>query len=360
MYMHRFCTFLILLTALLISPPVLSAAQPLKVGVYECPPFVIKNDDNTYFGLSIRLWQQIAENKKLNYSISEYSLDDLISGVGDGTIDVGVSCLSITPDRETMVDFSHSFFETHLSIAVKKQGLLASILNIFKNKKLLIFLAIGCGSACVIGGIFYLLEHKINEKLYSTESTGRKLTEGFILGLLFITKGPFNYYEFRTLSGRVIAVCLAVLTTFFLASFTAILASSFTLGLLGKEITSINDLVNKRVGAKVHTTASELLDGSGVIHRKFETTEELIAALENNAVEAIVADDAVLRFLIKNGKEAGKYNNLHVLPYRFEKQNYGFALKEDSPYLEELNREMLKIRKSTKWRQALLHYLNIQ
>ena len=50
--------------------------------------------------------------------------------------------------------------------------------------------------------------------------------EGFILGLLFITRGPVNYYEFQTLTGRVLTVLLAVFTTLFVASITAILASS--------------------------------------------------------------------------------------------------------------------------------------
>lgn len=353
---------LILIVLLALSPATyaVSAEQPLVVGVYECPPFVMKNDDGTYSGLSMRLWENIADNRKFKYTVSEYSLDDLITGIGDGDIDVGVSCISITPFRETTIDFSHSFFETHLAIAVKKQGLLDSILNILMNKKFLFILAIGGGSACVIGGIFYFLEHNINEKLYSTDSTGRKLIEGFILGLLFITKGPFNYYEFRTLAGRVIAVCLAVLTTFFLASLTAILASTFTLGLLGKDIKSINDLVTKSVGAKVHTTSSEYLNSSGVIHRTYDSIEELIRALDNRQVEAIVADDAVLRFQIKNGKEEGRFKDLSVLLHRFEKQNYGFALQEDSPLLEQVNRELLKIRKSARWRQTLLRYFDTQ
>jgi polar amino acid transport system substrate-binding protein len=45
-----------------------------------------------------------------------------------------------------------------------------------------------------------------------------------------------------------------------------------------------------------------------------------------------------------------------VLPYQLEKQNYGFIITENNSYEEEINRALLKIRESRKWRKILVDY----
>ena len=51
---------ILVLGALAILAPQSEAADKHKgrVGVYECPPFVINNGDGTYSGLSMLLWKQ--------------------------------------------------------------------------------------------------------------------------------------------------------------------------------------------------------------------------------------------------------------------------------------------------------------
>ncbi|OAN13081.1 ABC transporter substrate-binding protein [Photobacterium jeanii] len=345
---------LILLFCALFASP--SHSKSINVGSYECPPFVMKNEDGTYTGLSIQLWQKIADSLGLSYEITSHELKPLLDDVASGAVDIGVSCISITEERELVLDFSHSFYETSLAIAVKEKGHLHTLFNILTNKKLLTILGVVFAVAAFVGAIYYLLEHKVNDKLYSMSSRPARLLEGFLLGLLFITKGPFNYYEFKTLTGRFITVLLAVSTTFFIASITAILASTFTLGLLSSDIKSPKDLANIKVGAKLASTSSVYLTNQSIVHRTYESTDEMLEALNKREVDAIVADDAVLKYLIKKAKEAGEYSDISVLPYQFEKQNYGFAISDNSPYEEDLNRALLKIRKSPEWRQALSQY----
>ncbi|MGF1734405.1 transporter substrate-binding domain-containing protein [Photobacterium satsumensis] len=343
---------------LLTSPAAAYASNEsnVKVGSYHCPPFVIESKTDAPSGLSIYLWEQIASELGVNYEFSHHELGDLLERVSTKKLNIGVSCISITPEREEILDFSHSFYETHLAIAVKQQGHLSSIKNIVTNKKLWLVLGIAFIAAGIVGGTYYLLEHKVNDKLYSMRSNRAQMIEGFILGLLFITKGPFNYFEFKTLTGRVLTVILAILTTFFIASITAILASTFTLGLLNSDIKGPNDLANLTVGAKVDSTSSLFLTSHSIVHRSFESTNDLLEALNNDQVEAIVADDAVLKYLIKTAKESGKYETLSVLPYQFEKQNYGLVLENNSPHREKLNRALLKIRHSPEWQQILNKY----
>ena len=97
------------------------STQKLIVGVKEAPPFAIKQADNTWSGLSIELWQTIATDLQLSYAWRELDLPGLLQGVADGSLDVGVAALTITPERERLFDFTQPFYITGLGIAVPAQ-----------------------------------------------------------------------------------------------------------------------------------------------------------------------------------------------------------------------------------------------
>lgn len=333
-----------------------ASSAPLKVGVYPCPPFVISSMEGEWSGLSVELWEQIAKEMSVEYTLETHRLDDLLNSIKTEQIDVGVSCISITPERELFADFSHSFYETHLAIAVKKQGYLQTLHAIFFNPALWLIIGAVVFVSGVIGAFFYLLEHGENEKLYSMKSRTGRLLESFIMGLLFITRGPFNYFEFKSLTGRIATVFIGVFSMLFIASITAVLASKLTLSQGSSHIEGVNDLANVEVGAKVATTSSLMLTSFGIRHKSYVDMPRLLAALEDGEVEAIVADDVVLKYMIGNGRISGQFEDLEVLPYQLEKQNYGFIITENNLYEEEINRALLKIRESRKWRKILVDY----
>ena len=293
----------------------------------------------------------------LDYSIEQYGLKEMLEAVTQGKADVAVSCLSITQEREKIVDFSHSFYETHLAIAVKQHGFLQTLKNFFYNKRLFIVLGIVVGVAALIGGILYLLEHNINDKLYSMKNKGGKLMEAFIAGLLFVTSGPIRYYEFKTLSGRILTAFLAVGSTVMIASITALLASTFTLDQMHSEITGPQDLAKVKVGVIKASTSFEYLQEQGINSRTFSDRQELLAALDDGRLDAVVGDDAVLKYKIKAAQAEGRYETLSVLPFVFEKQNYGFALPDESPHLEMLNQALLSVRDTPEWKVENAKYI---
>ena len=330
-------------------PGVAEPAAPLRVGVYECPPFVIREADGVFDGLSIGLWNGVAQMLGLTYEFIDLDLAGVLDGVAAGDLDAAISCVSITPEREEFIDFSHSFYETHLAIAVRQQGMLGLLAGFLSNRQALMILGGILGLAALVGGLFFLLEKGSNAKLYSRPSRAGRMTEAFIMGLLFITRGPVNYYEFHTLAGRVLTVLLAIFTTLFLASFTAVLASSFTLDRLQSQIGGPEDLANVTVGVKAASTASEYLDARGITYRAFADTDAVLTALESGLIDAAVGDDPVLKFEIRQAQEVGALQQLLVLPHQFEKQNYGILLPTDSPLVEGVNVSLLRVREDEGW-----------
>jgi polar amino acid transport system substrate-binding protein len=315
------------------------------------------NDNGQPSGISIFLWDNIAEQLGLQYNIEQYGLEEMLEAVAQGKADIAVSCLSITHEREKIVDFSHSFYETHLAIAVNQQGFLQTLKNIFYNKRLFIVLGIVVGVAALIGGILYLLEHRTNNKLYSMKTKGGKLMEALISGLPFITSGPIRYYEFKTLSGRTLSAFLAIGSTVMIASITALLASAFTIDLMHSTITGPQDLAKVKVGVMEASTSFAYLQEQGINSRTFSDRQELLTALDSGSLDAVVGDDAVLRYKIKAAQAGGKYETLSVLPSVFEKQNYGFALPDESPHLEMLNQALLYVRDTPEWKVEIVKYI---
>ena len=352
-------TTLFLLAFLIFSAYPLSAQsveRKVRVAARICPPFVM-NENGKFSGISIFLWDKIAEQLDLEYSIELYGLNEMLEAVVQDKADIAVTCLSMTDEREKIIDFSHPFYETHLSIAVKQHGFLHSIKNLFYNKKLFIALGIIVGVAALIGGILYLLEHKINDTLYSMKNKGGKLMEAFIAGLLFVTSGPIRYYQFKTLTARILTAFLAVGSTIMIASITALLASAFTIDQMSSEIKGPQDLAKVRVGAIEASTSFEYLQEQGINSRTFSDRQELFAALDDGQVDAVVGDDVVLKYKIKESQTEGRYENLTVLPFVFEKQNYAFALPDESPHRELLNQLLLAVRDTSEWKVEINKYI---
>lgn len=348
--------FLVLILFLAYPVYAQSAERKVRIASRICPPFVM-NDAGQFSGISIFLWDKIAEQLDLEYSIELYGLNEMLEAVVQDQADIAITCLSMTDEREKIIDFSHPFYETHLSIAVKQHGFLQTLKNIFYNEKLFIAIGIIVIVAALIGSILYLLEHRVNDKLYSMKNKGGKLMEALISGLPFVTSGPIRYYEFKTLSGRTLSAFLAVGSTVMIASITALLASAFTLDQMHSEITGPQDLANVKVGVMEASTSFEYLQEQGITSRIFSDRQELLAALDNGQVEAVVGDDVVLKFKIKEGQTKGKYENLTVLPFVFEKQNYAFALPDESPHRELLNQLLLAVRDTPEWQVEINRYI---
>jgi polar amino acid transport system substrate-binding protein len=348
---------------LLMSAQAESGPQPptrLHVGAAECPPFVIREGESLT-GLGIFLWDRVAAEMGVDYDITLYPLGAMLEDMGrekePRLVNVGVSCLSITAEREKFIDFSHSFFETHIGIAVRQSGFLETFAAIMKNPVFLRGLGIFFGVAALVGALFFLLERGANSKLYTMETRRGKLLEAFLVGTVFITRGPINFWEFKSLTARVMATLLAISATFLIAGMTAILASAFTVQSLRSQVNGLQDLAKMRVGALASSTSSRFLHQNGIAHQTRDDLVPLIEELESGGLDAVVADAAVLKYTLKQGKDQGRYASLSVLPYEFDSQNYGFALEPQSPFVEDLNRALLTVRKTEAWRSKVLEYL---
>lgn len=85
----------------------------------------------------------------------------------------------------------------------------------------------------------------------------------------------------------------------------------------------------------------------------------MLDELVQGRLDAVVADDPVLRYEIKSGIETGQHRDLFVLPNQFNRQNYGLVLSENLTILEEVDRAALAVKASGVWAERIGRYLGM-
>src|SRR5262249_46454252 len=89
------------------------STTPLRVGVYLVAPYGGQNNEGLFVGASVDLWRRGAEHLKWQCQLIPLSqIGGLLSGLENGTYDVGIGAITVTPERLARVDFS---YPTHRS-----------------------------------------------------------------------------------------------------------------------------------------------------------------------------------------------------------------------------------------------------
>src|SRR5262245_10334000 len=99
-------------------------AQPetLRVGTRIVRPFVFEDGGNLT-GFSVDLWQEIAAQLNVRTEwITKGTVRDLLDATQANEVEVAISAISITEEREKGWDFSHPMFEAGLQILIPAQG----------------------------------------------------------------------------------------------------------------------------------------------------------------------------------------------------------------------------------------------
>jgi polar amino acid transport system substrate-binding protein len=145
-----------------------AAPDKLLVGVEDAPPFSMKTPDGGWEGLSIELWQEVAQELGVEFELREYNSEQLLDAVNRGEVDV-IPALATTEQHEIIMDLSHPYLRSGSAIAVpggvtehswlRFVGHLVS-LNILPVIGLLILLALVAG-ACV-----WLFERRRNPQMF--------------------------------------------------------------------------------------------------------------------------------------------------------------------------------------------------
>ena len=328
--------------------------SPLIVGTKEAPPFSMKGVDGKWTGISIELWQDLAAKLNLSYKFQEMDLEQLLSGVQSNSLDAAVAAITVTSDRERVLDFTHPFYTTGLGIAVSAPSGSAWI-GVVRRLLSRQFLAIVGLLAVVLMGVgllMWLLERRRNQEHFGG-SVAEGIGSGFWWSAVTMTTVGYGDKAPRTLMGRIVGLIWMFTAIIIVSSFTAAITSALTVGQLGSAIRGPGDLPGVRVATVAGTTGEQFLNGRSINHQSFPDASSALQALAGGQTDALVYDAPILQYLAKEEFPG----TITVLPNTFVRQDYAIVVPQGSPLREQLNRLLESEIRSPRWQEIVFHYL---
>lgn len=336
---------LVLVTLLVVGLPV--QARKLRVGVSGSPPFVIQ-ENNSFQGISLDVWQQVAEDNGLVYDlVLQGSPEAGIAAVDQGQIDVLVGPISITPRRLAMpgVDFTQPYYLGKSGVLLPlDSATVFSRLKVFFGWAVISSILVLISVLMVVGSLIWLAERRNN-----SEQFPKRWLPGIASGMWFavVTLTTVGYGDKAPISptGRGITALWMVISLIAVSSLTASLASAFTLFLAGARDPMINSplqLQQRRVATIEGTSGVELAERGSMRVLKTKNLNHGIELLLSEQAEALIFDQPAMRHHIKQNPQLA----VQLAPFTLAEESYGFVFKTGNPLRNALNVSILRLQRT--------------
>ena len=356
-----FFTRMILLIPLILCLSVASAennkSSLLITGTKIAPPFAMKDKNGHWQGISIELWQEVAQQLGYQYQWKELDLQGLVNQLSSSQIHVAIAALTINAEREKHFDFSHSYYSTGLSIAVPKtreNAWITVIKAIFSYKMLLVILSLA-SLLFIVGTLAWYMERRKNPQNFHP-SPVKGIASGMWWAAVTMTTVGYGDMTPKSFGGRMVALFWMFASLLLVSSLIAGVSSALTVAKTLPQISGPADLVKAEIATLKNSTSQAYLQARQLHSHYYPSVIEGLQALQQGKVDAMVYDAPLLKYLVKNNFS----KTLKVEDDLFELQNYGIAFPENSPLREPVNRAMLSITHSEKWQEILNKYLGNQ
>lgn len=319
-----------------------AALTPLTVAVKPAKPFAFQ-EDGRWQGFSVELWEAIA--KKNGWSTQWLPADTVpkaLQSVQDKQAAVAVGALSITEEREKVLDFSQPFYESGLQIAapvattgsiwVAMEGLMsAPVLG-----------GIGGLVACLllVSWLLWLFERKRNEESFP-QPLGAGMKEAVWWSTNVLIAGGCENKAPEGTPGRLVAVLWMLGGIAFTSYITAVFTSTLTVNRINANIQGMDDLKGVSVATITGSSSEAFLNRTGLKPEGVKDIDAAMQALTSQRAGAVVYDAPMIRYWLTTHEQAAEKVTLVGSP--FARQYYGFALPINSEHRKAINRALLEL-----------------
>ena len=323
--------------------PVVAQDNVLEIMTVTRPPFSMV-EDGVDTGFSVDLWTEVAKELDLDFRFNRVDgFSDMLSSVENETADGAIANISITAARERVMDFTQPIFASGLQIMVPFEASTTSILSILLRPDFL--LAILAAFALLFGGGMLMWVFERRHQSYFDKPASEAMFPSFWWALNLVVNGGFEQLAPRSIFGRVFGVLMVISSLFIVSIFVAKITATLTVDAIQNNVSSINDLYDKRVGTIEGSTAANFLDSRDMRYVRYAGLQEMIDGFEAGDLDAVVFDAPILAYY-SNTTGAGK---AMMIGRVFLPENYGMVLPENSVLREPINRALLTLRESGRY-----------
>ncbi len=180
---------------------------PLRVAVYDAPPYGHFEPDGTMSGVSVELWRRAAELLGRDYRLIPVAqMKALIDGVQRSDYDAAIGAITITPERLQRVDFSYPAHRSGVAVAARKDvGPVAAFLTYASVVgELSPLSAVTLGLLVIMGVAMWIAERP--KLAPAHESAVASLRDGVYWAVVTMTTVGYGDKTPKTNVGRAIAI----------------------------------------------------------------------------------------------------------------------------------------------------------
>ncbi len=263
----------------------------------------------------------------------------MLEAVQSGQVDAAIANISITSQREAIMDFSQPMFDSGIQIMLTPEpGTGVSILRALLRPEIGLLVLASLGILFGAGMLMWVFERR--RQPYFDKSASESAFPAFWWALNLVVNGGFEERVPQSTGGRFFAVVLVIGSLFFVSIFVANITAALTVNAISEQLDGINDLDKRQVGTIDGSTSQALLDERGIRHQTFMDTETMFAAFEANRLDAVVFDSPILAYYASVVNPDGA----RVIDRVYRQETYGIAYPTGSALREELDQVLLTMR----------------
>ena len=311
------------------------ASRVLRVGVLDGAQPCSDLESGQWQGLAVELWSRLASRERLPFILeTRPTAAALLQDVQAGSLDVGVGCLTITPERVNDVRFSLPFQEMGLGVMQRRNRLEAgeAVLRSLLSRDLLQLLAAYLASIAVVSVLLWQSEaHGSGEEKLRQ---GRRRAFAKVFQILATGPGTNTIASTTRGHGLVIVSYLIRIVT------ASLLVTTITVKVVREPVAGVadlrqlSDLEGQRVAARPGSVSQEVLrqiNASGPetpirIVPLPQVSQAPTLLLEQRA-DAVLAEDQQLRWALHRSPRSSLQISLQGL----QRESQAFALSPQLP-----------------------------
>lgn len=330
----------------LLALPVVAQDGPLSFATVERPPFATMTPDGPS-GFSVELTRQIAAELGRDVSFEFYdTFPEMLSSVEEQLHDGAVANISITAERERVLDFSQPIFEGGVGVLVRTDAGGNPILSAILTRDFLLLILAALGLLFGSGMLMWVFERRVQP--YFDRDGRDALFPAFWWALNLVVNGGFEERMPQSRLGRLFSVVLVIASLFVVSIFVATITAAITVDALEESVDSINDLEGRSVGTISASTSADLLTARDIAFVAFTSPTNMLEAIASKDLDAVVFDAPILSYY------ATSDSGVRLLDRIYRPENYGIALPPGSPLAERLDQTILTLREDGQYNELVL------